>query len=95
MFFSALIGMMLGLGQLSAPVALLVLALAISAKIVVDLRWHKTPVIGTTSPYIKYCENLERAGESIEQAWLSYAIQLFFFGGIIGTAFFVLMRWLR
>ena len=94
MFFSALIGMILGLGQWSAPVALFVLALAIGAKIVMDLRWHKTPVIGTTSPYIKYCENLERAGESIEQAWLSYAMQLFVFGNILGIGAFALMRWL-
>lgn len=95
MFFAALVGMVLGLGQLSTPLALLILAGAVGAKAVVDLRWHRTPLIGTLSPYIKYCENLERAGESIEQAWLSYAMQLLFFGSLIGTAFFFLMRWLR
>lgn len=95
MFFAALVGMILGLGQLSTPIALLVLTLAIGAKAVIDLRWHKTPLFGTVSPYIKYCENLERAGESIEQAWLSYAMQLFFFGGILGVVCFALMRWLR
>jgi hypothetical protein len=95
MLFSAFVGMVLGVGQLSTPAALLVLVLAIGAKIIVDLRWHKTPLIGTTSPYIRYCENLERAGESIEQAWLSYAMQLFVFGGILGVGSFALLRWLR
>ena len=95
MLFSAFVGMVLGVGQLATPAAMLMLVIVIGAKIIVDLRWHKTPLIGMTSPYIRYCENLERMGESIEQAWLSYAMQVLFFGGLLGGGCFALMRWLR
>jgi hypothetical protein len=94
MLFSPFVGMVLGAGQLPTPAAILILVIAVGAKILVDLRWYKTPLIGRTSPYVRYCENLERAGESIEQAWLSYAMQLFVFGNILGIGAFALMRWL-
>lgn len=92
MIFAALIGVMLGMSKLSSPVALLLLAVALCAKVVIDLRWDRTPIVGTLSPYIAYCRNLQRAGESIDQAWLSYAMQLLFFGGLIGAGLFSLVR---
>ena len=92
MIFAALVGVMLGFSKLSTPVALLILTAALLAKVVVDLRWDRTPIMGSRSPYIVYCQNLERAGESIDQAWLSYAMQLLFFGGLLGAGIFALAR---
>lgn len=92
MLFSAFVGFVLGASKVATPFALLILACALGAKAVVDLRWARTPLIGTRSPYVTYCRNLERTGESIDHAWLSYAMQLFFFGGLIGTGAFALMR---
>lgn len=92
MLFAAFVGFVLGASKVATPFALLILACALGAKIVVDLRWDRAPLVGTRSPYLEYCENLERAGESIEQAWLSYAMQLFFFGGLLGAGAFAVMR---
>lgn len=92
MIFAALVGFILGASKVGTPFAFLILACALGIKVVIDLRWERAPIFGTRSPYINYCHNLERAGESTEQAWLSYAMQLFFFGGLIGAGAFTLMR---
>lgn len=92
MIFAALVGVMLGFSKLSTPFALFILAAALAAKVVVDLRWERMPFFGSVSPYIVYCQNLERSGESVDQAWLSYAMQHFFFGGLIGAGVFALVR---
>ena len=92
MIFAAVIGVMLGFSKVATPFALLIFACALAAKVVVDLRWERAPFFGFTSPYIVYCHNLQRAGESVEQAWLSYAMQLLVFGGLIGAGLFALVR---
>lgn len=94
MIFAALVGFILGASKVATPFALLILACALGIKVVIDLRWEHAPFFGTRSPYITYCHNLERAGESTDQAWLSYAMQLFFFGGLLGAGAFALMRWI-
>ncbi|HET7597527.1 MAG TPA: hypothetical protein VFK15_11395 [Burkholderiales bacterium] len=92
MIFSALIGAVLGFTGIPAPLALLGLAGALAGKLFVDLRWRKLPLVGSLSPFIVYCHNLQQRGESTEQAHLSYAMQFLFFGGSIGVALFALAR---
>lgn len=92
MFFSALVGAVLGFTGIPAPLALVGLAGALAGKLFVDLRWTKLPLVGSLSPFIVYYHNLEQRGESTEHAHLSYAMQFFFFGGLIGIALFALAR---
>ena len=93
MIFAVIVGAILGFSGLAAPVALLILAGSLAAKVVIDLRWDRVPIIGRVSPYVVYCHNLSQAGEPIEQAWISYAMQLFIFGGLLGGAAYALVRY--
>ena len=49
------------------------------------------PVI--ISPCVVYCHNLARAGEPLEQAWISYAMQLVGFGALLGVAAYAAVRY--
>ena len=93
MIFAVIVGTILALGGFEPPVALLILAGLLAARVVVDLRWDRWPIIGRVSPYVVYCNNLSRAGEPIEQAWISYAIQLFVFGALLGGAAYAVVRY--
>jgi hypothetical protein len=95
MIVSAVVGAMLGYLGFETPMALLLLVGCIAAKLLIDVRWDRTPFFGTVSPYTVYCRNLAQAGERIEHAWISYALQLFAFGGVLGMAAYALVRYLR
>lgn len=86
-------GAVLGFSGLPVHWALLVLAAAIPVKVLFDVKWDHVPVIDRVSPYIVYCHNLSRAGERIDYAWISYGIQLFVFGMLLGSAAFGLVRY--
>jgi len=94
MVFALIIGTILGLSGFKTPLALLILAASLVAKVVVDLRWDRLPFFGMPSPFVVYCHNLARAGEPIEQAWLSYAMQLFIFGALLGGSAYAVVRYL-
>ena len=92
MLFAIIIGTILGFSGVKTSLALLILAASLALKALVDVRWRRVPIVGSLSPYVVYCHNLERAGESTSQARLSYAMQLFFFGGLLGGAAYALVR---
>jgi hypothetical protein len=94
MVFALIIGTILGFSGFKTPLALFILAAALAAKVVVDVRWDRLPFFGLTSPFVMYCHNLARAGEPLEQAWLSYAMQLFVFGALLGVAAYAVVRYL-
>jgi hypothetical protein len=94
MIFSAVVGFVLGYFGFAIPMALLLLTGCLAAKLLVDVRWDRMPVLGTISPYTVYCRNLFNAGERVEHAWISYALQLFAFGGVLGMAVYALVRYL-
>lgn len=95
MFFSLIVGSVLAFLPLSAPNAWVLLAAALAVKVIVDVRYEKTPYLGTPSPFLIYCHNLVDRGESISHAIFSYALQLILFGVLLGGGFFSLLRYLR
>ena len=95
MIFALSVGILLGISNLGTPAAMLTLALALAGKVVVDLKWDRVPFLERVSPYVIYYRNLERAGESTDQAWISYVMQLLFFGALLGAAAYALVRYLR
>lgn len=84
MIFGIFIGIILGLRGVDTPVAMLILVAALGIKVVVDVKWDRLPYFGAVSPYVVYRYNLERAGERTRHAWISYALQLLVFGGLLG-----------
>lgn len=76
MLFAIIIGTILGFSGFKTPLALVVLAGSLAAKMAIDVRWPRLPVVGSISPYVVYCHSLERAGESTAQArqLLSFAV---------------------
>ena len=92
MLFALIVGTLLGFSGFKAPFAVLLLAAALAVKVLVDVRWRRVPLIGSVSPYVTYCHNLARAGEPIRQARLSYTMQVFLFGGLLGGAAYALVR---
>lgn len=94
MIFSIAVGAVLGFSGLAMPWALLVLAASLAVKVLVDVKWDHVPITGRVSPYVVYCYNLAQAGERVEFAWVSYGIQLFVFGMLLGGAAFALVRYL-
>jgi hypothetical protein len=95
MIFSLGMGILLGISNLATPAAMLVLAVALAGKVVFDIKWERVPVLGHVSPYVIYYHNLKQAGEPVEQAWISYALQLLLFGAVLGAAAFGLVRYIR
>lgn len=94
MIFSIAVGVLLGFSGLAVSWALLVLAVCIPVKVFVDVKWDRVPITGRVSPYVVYCYNLSQAGERVEFAWISYGVQLFVFGMLLGGAAFALVRYL-
>lgn len=95
MLFSLGVGILLGVSNLGTPAAMVVLAAALVGKVVFDIRWDRVPVLGRVSPYVIYYHNLQRAGEPVDQAWISYALQLLLFGAVLGTVAHGLVRYIR
>lgn len=95
MIFSLGMGILLGISNLATPAAMLVLAVALAGKVVFDIKWERVPVLGHVSPYVIYYHNLKQTGEPVEQAWISYALQLLLFGAALGTAAYGLVRYIR
>lgn len=94
MIFSAAVGAILGYMKFETPMALLLLTGCLAAKLLLDVRWDRVPFVGSESPYVAYCRNLARAGEPVDHAWISYAIQLLAFGALFGLATHALVRYL-
>jgi len=92
MIFALMVGVILGFKAVETPMALVFLAGALAVKLFVDVRWDRMPLFGLVSPFVVYCRNLERAGEPIAHAWLTYALQLFVFGMLAGMAAYGLAR---
>jgi ABC-type nitrate/sulfonate/bicarbonate transport system permease component len=87
------IGAALGLAGVGTPAALVGLAVALAAKIVVDVTWQRLPVVGWPTAYAVYCYNLAQRGELTEHAWLSYVLQLLGFGLVVGWAAYALLKY--
>jgi hypothetical protein len=85
MILAAFIGLLLGLRSVETPMALLILVAALGVKLVIDVKWERMPFFGDVSPYVVYCRNLEKTGEPTDHAWISYSLQLFLFGGLLGA----------
>lgn len=94
MIFSGVVGVILGYMKFETPMALLLLTGCLAAKLLLDVRWDRMPIVGTVSPYLVYCRNLSRAGEPVDHAWISYAIQLLVFGALLGGSAYALVRYL-
>lgn len=84
MIFAVFIGLLLGLRSVDAGMAVLLLAGALGAKLIVDVKWDRIPFLDMDSPYLVYCHRLRLAGETTRLAWVSYGLQLFVFGGLLG-----------
>jgi hypothetical protein len=93
MIFAFVVGLTLGFKAVDIPMALMFLFGALAAKLIVDVRWERMPLIGLVSPFIVYCHNLERAGEPVTHAWITYALQLLVFGMLAGMATYALVRY--
>ena len=93
MIFALIVGLILGFKAVETPMALVLLLGALAVKLLVDLRWDRMPLIGLVSPFVVYCRNLERAGESVVHAWITYALQLIVFGMLAGMAAYGAMRY--
>ncbi|MDH5535162.1 MAG: hypothetical protein OEZ08_06265 [Betaproteobacteria bacterium] len=95
MLFAILVGIILGLRGVETPIAVAILAAAIGIKVVIDVKWERLPYFGAVSPYVVYRHNLERAGERTDHAWISYALQLLVFGGLLGGTAYVVVSLLK
>jgi hypothetical protein len=95
MFFAMSVGILLGISNLQTSAAMFTLALALALKVVFDIRWDRVPLLGRVSPYVIYYHNLQRAGEPVNHAWISYTLQLLLFGALAGVAGFGLVRYIR
>lgn len=95
MIFAIFVGVVLGLRGVETPMAVVILAAALGAKVVFDVKWERVPYFGAVSPYVVYRQNLQRTGERTDHAWISYAIQLLFFGGLLGGTAYAVVSLLR
>jgi hypothetical protein len=93
MIFALIVGLILGFKAVEIPMALVLLLGALAVKLLVDLRWDRMPLIGLVSPFVIYCRNLKRMGESVVHAWITYALQLIVFGMLAGMAAYGVMRY--
>jgi hypothetical protein len=93
MVFALIAGTLLGLSRLDVIFAAMILVAALVCKIVFDVKWDRVPLTGSVSSFAAYSRNLERAGESTDQAWISYTLQLLVFGTLIGMAAYGLVRY--
>ncbi len=75
--------------------ALSVLAAALIAKGVFEVRYSHVKVFGRPSPFLHYCKNLMERDEEISHAAFSYLLQLVFFGMLAGGGMYALVRYLR
>ena len=90
MIFAIFIGLMLGLRSVEITMAVIILMAMLVLKLWIDVKWERLPFLGDVSPYVVYCRNLERMGEIPRLPWISYGLQLFVFGGLLGgTAYAV------
>lgn len=95
MLFALLLGAILGFTPLPTLAAFGVLALALLAKAVVDVRFEKLPGFDAPSPFLLYCHNLAEQGEETGFAWISYGVQLVGFGMIFGGGLLAFAKYLR
>lgn len=95
MLFALGVGILLGVSNMGTLSAMLSLALALMCKLVIDIKYERVPVLDRVSPFVIYCHRLDQAGETVEQAWISYGIQLLLFGAGLGVAAFSAVRYIR
>lgn len=93
MIFGLIVGTLLGFSRLETPFVILILVAALAAKVFVDVKWEKQPLTGRVSPFVVYWYNLSQAGEPVDHAWISYAMQVLFFGVLLGGVVCALVRW--
>jgi hypothetical protein len=73
----------------------MLLAVMLMGKVVIDIKYERIPVLDRVSPFVIYCHKLDEAGETVEQAWISYGMQLLLFGAVLGVAAFTVVRYIR
>jgi uncharacterized iron-regulated membrane protein len=95
MLFALGVGILLGVSNMGTLPAMMLLAVMLMGKVVIDIKYERLPVLDRVSPFVIYCHKLDQAGEPVEQAWVSYGIQLLLFGAVLGVAGFSAVRYIR
>lgn len=92
MLFALTLGAVLAFVPFEWPLALLLLAVALAAKGMVDVRCNTLPLTKQPSPFIHYCKNLLDRDEELSHAPFSYMLQLMIFGLVAGGGLMALVR---
>jgi hypothetical protein len=95
MLFALGVGILLGVSNMGTLSAIMLLAVMLMGKVVIDIKYERIPVLDRVSPFVIYCHKLDEAGETVEQAWISYGMQLLLFGAVLGVAAFNVVRYIR
>jgi K+-transporting ATPase A subunit len=95
MLFALGVGILLGVSNMGTLSAIMLLAVMLMGKVVIDIKYERIPVLDRVSPFVIYCHKLDEAGETVEQAWISYGMQLLLFGAVLGVAAFTVVRYIR
>jgi hypothetical protein len=95
MLFALGVGILLGVSNMGTLSAMMLLAVMLMGKVVIDIKYERIPVLDRVSPFVIYCHKLDEAGETVEQAWISYGMQLLLFGAVLGVAAFTVVRYIR
>jgi hypothetical protein len=95
MLFALGVGILLGVSNMGTLSAIMLLAVMLMGKVVIDIKYERIPVLDRVSPFVIYCHKLDEAGETVDQAWISYGMQLLLFGAVLGVAAFTVVRYIR
>lgn len=95
MLFALGAGILLGVSNMGTLSAMMLLAVALMGKVVIDIKYERLPVLDRVSPFVIYCHKLDQAGEPVDQAWISYGMQLLLFGAVLGVVAFAVVRYFR
>jgi hypothetical protein len=95
MLFALGVGILLGVSNMGTLSAIMLLAVMLMGKVVIDIKYERIPVLDRVSPFVIYCHKLDEAGETVDQAWISYGMQLLLFGAVLGVAAFTVVGYIR
>jgi hypothetical protein len=93
MLLALALGAFLGYIALDPILALPILAAALIAKGVFEVRFSHRK--SRSSPFLHYCKNLMERDEDIANAGFSYLLQMVIFGMLAGGGLYALVRFLQ
>ena len=91
-FYAIIIGIILGLANLSAIKSILIILGLIIIGGIKELIFKKDFITGNPSAYQLYLENLDKLNKSKDKAAIKYFLQSFLFDGTISIIVFAVVK---